>query len=1132
MYSDAKFEYLNVSHVLETEERLKDATAGAPAAKAIQCSCYDEWQPRAMLSARVHALRRAGKSTALVHLRLSYATTSFRSKSVGYDGTKLAAKARGGHQLVQSSLFKPYPTTTAEVASSGDGSRCPRNASVRFSGPFEPTRAAEAVGSSHGKFSADDSSGKILREKNEDAITSRNTPEDPLSCIRGGTSQSPGKRKPFDDEDHEFPFLPLPTDPDKLKALPTGFSDMTEREQQEELWIVHAEDRLGREWKLEDPGKHTWYDHYYPPYSPSKVIGMLHRWRNYAWTAQQWRLARAIARNRTLRFPVLTAQAFLRRHALLARRRGVELKIERYLGGTKTWKARLAELESQTGVSEADIKQWLWILSPESGDLKIQRFLKSKCRKPLFLLQLLLAKDKKIHEPATFLGLLKFMRENYVLADRPKEELDHPAYKRQGRAMTWWHYLVLLYRLVWQCRERWPAAMPLLARLTADYIGTMRLDTKARALTGHQARSLVLNRALRYLAWPARVRPFDHMEHNWAAQRHLLRLAATAEPPLVMDQKAYRAVRTVLIALQKTRGEARNAARSAQTWPPYRRTLDGIDERRDPEDDLSRSAKAGILAREAGYSDDIVDRALSALGGSTFGQAPAIQTRSLPPVFYSGRLASHNIFAEWAAQLRATRNAREAWIVFENPPEPGLRPTAQIYGEMFEKLYARPASELPAIRPGDVREVFPVYDGNLSEFEIARLTPPSPEELYDHMLLQDKLKPTGLCLAVLIRNAGSRATALRYLDDSPYKPYIQALRVPAAQADVESLKTLSGVPLNIFNAWITMLCHLHTREPQEKSSTSGSQPNSEGGGQGANNADGKHNDGKQGHTGEVSQGSSIPEAITLATAFQAHNAKAASRDRQPWHTIMKALAGRKVLYSQRGAEFNILETLTTFIRIYERTTMSKGIDPAAFEALCLMIRKALKLMTFEIAEGGKMVPRQHMADTTVVEKLLWRAHRYAVKTFESLISPIPDERLEETDVSSERMVRLMDWLLDGWDREYIREEAKTSYNIEYHYTIRTIAYFAEMGRELVEPAELDRVRQRLENMRQEKGCTWFWPQDGWQGAPEEQALLELETDLVVIERWPRLRQMINSTDTLEEDPEEGPGRVKEASANL
>jgi DNA (cytosine-5)-methyltransferase 1 len=990
----------------------------------------------------------------------------------------------------------------------------------------------------------------------------------------GRATESETNPRDFRHDDHEFLPLEFPTDPTQLKALPTGFHDMTDLEQQEELWIVQAEERLGREWELVDPGKHARYSHDYPPYSPSKVIGMLHRWRNRAWTPQQWRLARAIAGNRSLRLPVLTAQAFLRRHALLARRRGVELKIERYLGGTEEWKTRLAELESQTGASEADVKQWLWILSPESGDVKIQRFLRSKCRKPLFLLQLLLAKDKKIHEPATFLGLLQFMRENYVLADRPQDELNHPAYKDQGRSVTWWHYLVFLYRLVWHCREGWPAAMPLLARLTADYIGTMRLDSKARALTGYQARSLVLNKSLQYFSWPARVRPIDHMEHNWAAQRHLLRLAATTEPPLVMDQNGYRAVRTVLIALGKTKGEAKNADRAAKTWPPYRRTLDGIDERRDPEDDLSRSAKAGMLVRAAGYSDDIVDRALSALGGSTFGQAPTIQTRSLPPAFYSGRLASQNIYSEWAVQVRATRNAREAWLVFENPPEPGIRPTAQIYGEMFEKLYARPATESPAIRAGDAKEVFPVHDGNLSEFEIARLTPPSPEELYDHMLLQDKLRPTGYCLAVLIRNSSSKMMALRYLGDSPYKPYIAALKVPVSKADPASLKALSQLPLNIFNAWIAMLCRLHTRAPREQSVSSHSFEDAKNAGTTAADANGhaKHHL----ESREISQmphDGSIPEAIALATAFQAHNAKAAHHDRLPWHTIMQALAGRKMLYSRMGAEHNAVETLVTFLRLYERTAAAKGIDPVAFEALCLVIRKTLKLTTFEKAEGGRMVPRPYVSGVAAIEELVFRAHRYAVRTFAALTSPVPANELRQGDApqgaeprageveevddgvtpgmlrynvvgrsvhkymlalaccgDGAGMVRLMDWLLDGWDREYVREEAKTAHSLDYHYTMRTIAYFAEMGGagDLVDSGEMDRLRQRLDDMRWEKGCTWFWPEEGWQGEAPVQALPELETDLVVVERWPRLRQMVCSADASPEQEQQRNEEQEEA----
>ncbi|KAK3290641.1 uncharacterized protein B0H64DRAFT_368033 [Chaetomium fimeti] len=1079
-----------------------------------------------MLRVRFPALRQAERSRTLVSLRLNSAVHSLRWKSTDHDGGRPTTETRPGQpgQPPFHNQSAPVMGKTGKIRDSIDTNQ--NHVSPSSEGdPFDIlSQTAEGTERPSRKAPVASLSGvseELRAGQRVDMFKIR-----PLAPNHGhemAATQMAGDRR---SEPNPPEFLHRPTDPAKLKALPTGFDDMTEREQQEELWVVQAEERLGREWELEDPGKHSPYTHDYPPYSPSKVIGMLHRWRNWAWTSQQWRLARAIAANRSLRFPVLTAQAFLRRHVLLARQRGVELKIERYLGSTEEWKARLADLENQTGISEADIKQWLWILSPSSGDVQIQRFLKSRCRKPIFLLQLLLARDRKIQEPATFLGLLKYLRENYVLADRPQDELDHPTYKGQGRAVTWWHYIVFLYRLVWHCREGWPAAMPLLARLTADYIGTMRLDSKARAMTGYQARSLVLNKALQYFSWAARVRPIDHMEHNWAAQRHLLRLAATTEPPLVMDQNGYRAVRTVLIGLNKTKGEAKNADRTARTWPPYRRTLDGIDERRNPEDDLSRSAKAGLLVRAAGYSDDVVDRALSALGGSTFGEAPTIQTRSIPPPFFSGRLASQNIYSEWAAQLRATRNPREAWIVFEHPPEPGIRPTAQIYGEMFERLYARPATGSSAVRPGDVKEVFPVDNGSLSEFEIARLTPPSPEELYGHMLQQDKLQPTGFCLAVLIRNSSSIKTALRYLEDSPYKPYIDMLRAPTSQASTESTQALAKLPHIILNAWITMLCRIHTRERAAAGSTSA--------------------DGHSHRSLETSRAESIPEAIAVASMYQARNAKAAQRDRLPWHTIMQALAGRKVLYSQMGAEFNALETLETFLKVYERTTAAKGIDPVAFEALCLVIRKTLRLTTFEKAEGGSMVPRPYMSGAAAIQTLLFRAHRRAVDAFAALTSPLPAERGDDDDgggsekaaVDAEgdaeeveeadddgvtpgmlrynvvgrplhrymaalaccgddaEMVRVMDWLLDGWDRGYIREEAKTLHNLDYHYTMRTIAYFAEMGKELVEPAEMDRLRGRLENMRWDKGCTWFWPQEGWQEEAQVQALPELETDLV------------------------------------
>ena len=1009
----------------------------------------------------------------------------------------------------------------------------------------------------------------VTRERRADTFSNPEAAGDRGQEALAGAERKTSRRKPV-----EFEHLEIPTDPSKLKALPTGFHDMTEVEQQEELWIVHAEGRLGRERELAVPGEHCSNERL--SFSPSKVVGMLHRTRLLAWTEEKWRLVSAIARNRSLRLSVLVAHAFLRRRTILARRRGVKLRMERYLGDTRNWKARLARLERQTGITEAHIKQWLWILAPTSVDVNIQRFLASQCRKPLFLLQLLLAKDKRIDEPATFLGLLQYIRENFVHADRPRDELDHMAYKEQGRSMTWNHYLVVLYRLVWHCRQVWPAAMPLLARLTTEYISTMRLDSNAPAMTGYQARSAVLNKSLRYLSRPALTRPMDHMEHNWAAQRHLLQLAATAEPPLVLDQKGYRAVRSVLIALPKTKAEAKNADRMAKTWPPYRRTVDGIDERRDPEDDLSRSAKAGMLAREAGYSDNSVDRALTALGGSMFGQSPTIQTRSFAPTFLLSRHASSAIHLEWAAQVKATRNAREAWMVFENPPEPGLRPSVDVYGEMFDKLYARPVTESPAIRPGDAKEVFPVFNGNLSEFEIARLTPPSPHELYDFMVFHDQLKPARHALVVLINNAPTKADAFRYLGDSEFKPQVRALKRSALKLDSENLEVLSRLPLSIFNAWVSMLCRLHTRARRGDDVMCNPLVNPIAR---AANATATHSTAKAGVQNNrfhlVPQGGSIQEAIALVTAHHGNNPDVARRDRHSWHTIMEALAGPKMLYSRTGAEFNVLETLMTFLKIFERFVSSKGVDPVSFEALCLMIRKTMKLSTFKLGLGGEMVPRKAISNKAAIERLLFRANRYAVKVFEAITAPVPTEmehpEIEESggaemedgeDMEAEgaleevddglppgmlrynvvgrplhrymmalaccgdhvEMVRLMDWLLDGWDQEYIREEAKAAHSLDYHYTMRTIAYFAEAGRWLVAPAEMARLEKRLKDMRWQKGCSWFWPDERGQEEElpiPELPLPELETDLEVFRVWSQLRKMVNF-----QDPGQGPAAAQ------
>jgi DNA (cytosine-5)-methyltransferase 1 len=929
-----------------------------------------------------------------------------------------------------------------------------------------------------------------------------------------------------------LPRLELPTDPRLLKALPAGFRNMSDEDQQKELWIVKMEDELKS--KLPPAVVNTDTSRKLP-YSPTQVLAKLLRRRRSGLNEREWHLTTALACNRSLRFPVLTLQAFLRRQCLLARSHGVQLEIEQYLETPQEWKYRMDELEKQTGITEADIKQWLWILAPKSGDEQWERFFSSQCRKPLFLVLSLLAKDKKIREPTTLVRVVQYIRENYVFIDRPLADANHPKYETQGRHLTWFHFLVVLHRLVWHTREQYPAAYPLLASLVADYIETIPADSEGNAFTGTQARSAVLNKALSYLAWPARTRPLDHMEYNWAAQQHLLQLAVASDPPLVIVQNGYRSIRSVLIALGKSKEEIRNVERLVPTWPPFRRTVDGIDERRPPEEFLSRSGKAGLLARAAGYEDENVDEAQNALSGSTLGESPTIQTRSLQPEYTSEERASENIYAKWVAQIRATRNAREAWKVFQTPPQPGLHRTAQVYGEMFEKLFAPPVADSPFLRPGDVTEAFPVHDGNLTDFEIARITPPTPEALYNRMVYEDMVRPTGRCLEVLVRNAPSKGAALRYLSDSPYGRFIQALARPFVEHDDETMKLLAYIPVRVFNAYIELLCRLHKRphkhalEEWERDRTDATTPWSFRG--------------------------YIREAVILTVKFHQQHPYINECDKVPWNTVMQALAGPKILYSLRGHEYNLIETLMAFLNMYEGSAGYKGIDPISFEALCVMIRKVMKLATLVFkAEGGEPEVRRWIPHMGAYEGLLLRGHWFAVRSFALLTEQVPfdtplrggplhrdnagsqhEEAQEDVGdppgmprfnvfgrplyrymvalacVGDRReMVRTMDWLLDSWEYGFVRETAKSPEHLDYYYAMRTIDHFVEMGRRLVESTELERLQLRLQELRRTKNCTWYWPERSEDGEEEPPLPPRMKTDIALIERWGSLRKRVNA----------------------
>ncbi|KAI8186640.1 hypothetical protein K4K51_010316 [Colletotrichum sp. SAR 10_75] len=209
-------------------------------------------------------------------------------------------------------------------------------------------------------------------------------------------------------------------------------------------------------------------------------------------------------------------------------------------------------------------------------------------------------------------------------------------------------------------------------------------------------------------------KPYDRAICNWKAITALLSLSSGLPRPLIIERQSYRAIRQILLMLPKTVTERDTASALASSWPPYRILRDGMEEKANAEDYLSRVVKAGMMMQEAGYAKQPVDDVTDILGGRAPDGSPTVQTRAN----YPRRI--HYDQAAWAALIRTTRNSQEAWAIFKNPPEANMEPNWQVYWELIVKIAAKPADLDHNNLPGDGREVSPFDDRNLTDFEKAR----------------------------------------------------------------------------------------------------------------------------------------------------------------------------------------------------------------------------------------------------------------------------------------------------------------------------------------------------------------------------------------------------------------------------
>lgn len=785
--------------------------------------------------------------------------------------------------------------------------------------------------------------------------------------------------------------------------------------------------------------------------SPSRILALRLRSKT-GWHKKAYRNAFEYgAKQRSGRLPLLLLQAWFARQDI-QNEPGLSVPIRSIT--PSEWSDRFRSLASR-GWSKEDVDHWIWILSGDDGDIRVRRLVSTEIPKPLFLVLLLTRSDEKLRKAESLLSLMEYISKHHF-DHTSLASSNNIALPDQKVTMTVSQFLVLLRRLVNHVRRTWPRSIVTVARFTMDYIRRMPSETDT---SSYQQKCEIFNAALQSFKRPAATKPLLNMEFNWRAQRLLLAMSDNLDEPLIINKASYRAVREVMIGLKKSQTEKAVALRYARSWPPYRQDFDGLDAKRTAEDDYSRSVKAGILAKEAGYSDDHYDQALGALGG-VGSNSPTIQTRSLPPREWKGEEQDHNLYSRWAMQVRATRNRQEAWKVFNDvASKTGKTPNFQVYAEMFMKLQARPDPETSNALPGDSRESFPIHHANYSEYELARLSPPTVRELYDQMISRG-VKPEGPCLHTLLINADSLEEGARYLRDSD----IDASSVEAlAIFKQPSYQALWKIPLSVLKSYIQLLCRL--------------QPN--------------RRDRQKLFPDELLR---IRHAIKLARVRLKRGSTEGSTFRSAWSIILRTLARPHICVINSTRANNDAEALAISMDVLEALEETAGVDDDAFMYICRTAQKAAlsRLSSRESQSGestrgevGPLIPNAGKVTSKLKSIFSQLSQIVSVAEIGSKSLPSPEfvhsigpahlhtymrtlAFLEDTAAMKE----LLQWMLTH--REYVDEEAERIEPRGHALVAKTLcAYLAFAAPSLGHEERADLAS--LMRNGAETASFWRWP---------------------------------------------------------
>ena len=468
-------------------------------------------------------------------------------------------------------------------------------------------------------------------------------------------------------------------------------------------------------------------------------------------------LKRIAASARSNRLPIVLVQLHLRHQ-----RAWLPSDISDSLPDQAEWEKTLRTLEVH-GHSLDDLDHYLWILRGKSDEQQRKRFFSSKRTKPLFLANYLSRPSAIMFSASTLDGLIDYYRDHFSSSSLSWEE-------------THASEIGLRLTRVEACNTLVASLAGHSHRVDARYC--VKVADFASKLIKRQAEGpwpkeeiywrqcSIFNASLKALRpRPPKYGPITRAFPNgyiWESQKSLLSFSAGFEKPLQLDAEAFRSIRETLAGQAKSHEEMHNSLRQADTWPPYLRPGDGVDEQTEPEENWSRTVQAGMMMQEAGFGLHEHDDALNVLQGMGTDGTPTIQQRVLTRGKREVDL--------WEASIQATRNTWEAWSNFQRPPSRGMEHTSRHYAVMFQKLFLRDSRGNSEALPGDKALNFPTKaEVNLTEHEKARLRPPTVEQLYRQML-SSGIRPTGHCLLVLIANASSVEVADGYLRDSDLDP--------------------------------------------------------------------------------------------------------------------------------------------------------------------------------------------------------------------------------------------------------------------------------------------------------------------------------------------------------------------------